>query len=46
MNIQIYNTNILQIIIQIYEHVYGLSPAIIGKVFKISKTLPYNLRTQ
>ena len=24
---------------------HGLSPAIMGEVFKINKTLPYNLRT-
>ena len=27
------------------KHIHGLSPAIMGKVFKINRTFPYNLRT-
>ena len=32
--------------IEIYKHIHGLSPAIMGEVFRINRTLPYNLRTQ
>ena len=28
-----------------YKHIHWLSPAIMGEVFKINRTLPYNLRT-
>ena len=28
-----------------YKHIHWLSPAIMGDVFKINRTLPYNLRT-
>ena len=32
--------------IEIYKHIHRLSPAIMGEVFRINRTLPYNLRTQ
>ena len=38
--------NIQTLAIEIYKHIHGLSPAIMGEVFKINRTLPYNLRTQ
>ena len=41
-----HHRNIQTLAIEIYKHIHGLSPAIMGKVFKISRTLPYNLRTQ
>ena len=31
--------------IKIYKHVHGLSPGIMGEVFKTNRTLPYNLKT-
>ena len=42
----VHHRNIQILAIEIYKHVHGLSPAIIGEVFKINRTLPYNLRTQ
>ena len=41
-----HHRNIQTFAIEIYKHVYGISPAIMGLTFKISRTLPYNLRTQ
>ena len=38
------NTQILAI--EVYDHIHGLSPAIMGEVFKINRTLPFNLRPQ
>ena len=38
--------NIQTFAIEIYKHIHGLSPEIMGEVFKINRTLPYNLRTQ
>ena len=35
------NTQILTV--EIYKHIHGLSPAIMREVFKINRTLPYNL---
>ena len=42
----VHHRNIQTLAIEIYKHIPGLSPAIMGKVLKINKTLPYNLRTQ
>ena len=28
-----------------HKHIHGLLPAIMGEIFKISRNLPYNLRT-
>ena len=42
----VHHRNIQTLAIEIYKHINGLSPAITGKVFKINRTLPYNLRTQ
>ena len=30
--------------IEIYKYLHGLSPAILSEVFKVSKTIPYDLR--
>ena len=32
--------------IETYKHIHGPSPAIMGEIFKINRTLPYNLRTR
>ena len=37
--------NIQTLAIEIYKHIHGLSPAIMKEMFKINRTLPYNLRT-
>ena len=42
----LHHRNIQTLAIEIYKHIHGLSPAIMGEVFKINRTLPYNLRTQ
>ena len=42
----VHHRNIQTLAIEIFKHIHGLSPAIMGKVFKINRTLPYNLRTQ
>ena len=39
-----HHRNIQTLAIEIYKHILGLSPAIMRKVFKINRTLPYNLR--
>ena len=31
---------------EIYKHIHGLSAAVMGEVFKINRTLSYNLRRQ
>ena len=40
-----HHRNIQTLAIEIYKHIHGLSPAITREVFKINRTLPYNLRT-
>ena len=40
----VHHRNIQTLAIEICKHIYGLSPAIMGEVFKINRTLPYNLR--
>ena len=42
----VHHRNIQTLAIEIYKHIHGLSPAIMGEVLKINRTLPYNLRTQ
>ena len=42
----VHHRNIQTLAIEIYKHIHGFSPAIIGGVFKINRTVPYNLRTQ
>ena len=42
----VHHRNIQTLSIEIYKHVHQLSPAIMGEVLKINRTLPYNLRTQ
>ena len=39
-----HHRNIQTLAIEIYKRILGLSPAIMRKVFKINRTLPYNLR--
>ena len=41
----VHHRNILTLAIEIYKDIHGLSPAIMGEVFKINRTLPYNFRT-
>ena len=41
----LHHINIQTLAIEIYKHIHGLLPALTGKVFKINRTLPYNLRT-
>ena len=38
--------NIQTLATEIYKQIHGLPPAIMGEVFKINRTLPYNLRPQ
>ena len=40
-----HHRNIQTLAVEIYKHILGLSPAIMGEVFKINRTLIYNLRT-
>ena len=42
----VHHRNIQTLAIEIYKHIHGLSPAIMGEVFKINRILPYNLRTR
>ena len=41
----VHHRNIQNLAIKIYKHIHGLSPAIMGEVLKINRTLPYNLST-
>ena len=41
----VHHRNIQTLAIEIYKHIHGLSPTFMGEVFKINRTLPYNLRT-
>ena len=40
-----HHINIQTSAIEIYKHIHGLLPAVMGDVFKINRTLRYNLRT-
>ena len=45
-SLSVHHRNIQTLAIEIYKDSHALSPAIMGKVFKINRILPYNLRTQ
>ena len=36
--------NVLSLAIEIYKYLHGLSPTILGEVFQVNETLPYDLR--
>ena len=40
----VYQRNAQSLAIEIYKYLHGLSPAILSEVFKVSKTIPYDLR--
>ena len=40
----IHQRNAQSLAIEIYEYLHGLSPAILNEVFKVNKTIPYDLR--
>ena len=40
-----HHRNIQVLPIEIYKHIHGLWPAILGEIFKINRTLLYNLKT-
>ena len=40
----IHQRNVQSLAIEIYEYLHGLSPAILNEVFKVNKTIPYDLR--
>ena len=42
----VHHRNIQTLAMEIYKHIRGLSPAIIGEIFKVNRTLPYDIRTQ
>ena len=42
----VHHRNIETLAIEIYKHIGGLSPAIMGEVLKINRILPYDFRTQ
>ena len=42
----VHHRNIQTLAMEIYKHIHGRSPAIIGEVFKVNRTLPYDIRTQ
>ena len=41
----VHHRDIQTLAIEMYKHIHGLSPAVMGEVFKINRTLPYILRT-
>ena len=41
-----HHRNIQILVIKLYKHNNGFSLANMGEIFKINRTLPYNLRTQ
>ena len=41
----VHHKNIQTLAIEIYKHTHGLLSAVVGEVFKINRTLQYNLRT-
>ena len=43
-NFTIYQENVQNLPIEIYKYLHGLSPAILGEVFKVNETIPYDLR--
>ena len=40
----IHQRNFQSLAIEIYQYLHGLSPAILSEVFKVNKTIPYDLR--
>ena len=38
--------NVQSLAIEIYKYLHGLFPAILSEVFKVSKVIPYDLRTR
>ena len=44
VSFSVHHRNIQTLAIEIYKHILGLSPAIMGEVFKINRTLSYNFR--
>ena len=40
----IHQRNVQSLAIEIYKYLHGLSPAILNEVFKVNKTIPYDLR--
>ena len=40
----IHQKNVQNLATEIYKYLQGLSPAILSEVFKVSKTIPYDLR--
>ena len=40
----IHQKNVQNLAIEIYKYLHGLSPAILSEVFKVSETVPYDLR--
>ena len=40
----IHQKNVQNLAIEIYKYLHGLSPAILSEVFKVNKTIPYDLR--
>ena len=41
----VHHRNIQTLAVELFKYIHGLSPAFMEKVFKINRTLPYNLRT-
>ena len=41
---KIHQKNVHNLAIEIYKYLHGLSPAILGDVFKVNETMPYDLR--
>ena len=37
----VHHRNIETLVIEIYKHIHGILPAVMGEVFKINRTLPY-----
>ena len=46
VSFSVHHRNIQTLAIAIYKRIHGFSPAVTGEVFKINRTLPYNVRTQ
>ena len=43
-SITIYQKNVQNLAIEIYKYLHGLFPTILGEVFKVKETIPYDLR--
>ena len=42
----IHQKNVQNLSIEIFKFQHGLSPIILGEIFKVNETIPYNLRTR